>query len=100
MAYQKQLMKVNWFSSSVGSSTQGYGLSHSGGEMRPNTNMLNATITYAMPSHSQTSPENGDMNENSFGGSFIGLRNKIAMPVGRKETEEKIKKKYKTKNKK
>ncbi|KAI9577336.1 hypothetical protein GQX74_013045 [Glossina fuscipes] len=65
---------------SVGSSMHGYGLSHSAGEMRPNMNILSETLTQDIPSHNHTSPENGDMNENNFGGSFIGLRNNIAIP--------------------
>lgn len=59
---------------------QGYGLSHSGGDIRPNINMLKETATYAIPNDIHTSPENGDIKEKSFGGSFMGLRNKIAMP--------------------
>lgn len=33
-----------------------------------------------MPSDNQTSDENGDINENVCGGSFVGFWNKIAMP--------------------
>lgn len=51
----------------------GYGLSHSDGAKRPNTNKQHDTTKYATPRNSQTYDENGDMNENVDGGSFPGF---------------------------
>lgn len=73
--------KLNWFSSCVGSSMQGYGLSHSAGEIRPRTKRHKETVKYAPPNEIHTSFENGDMNENVEGGCFDGFRYKIEMPA-------------------
>ena len=51
----------------------GYGLSHSDGDRRPNRYKKQDTLTYAPPTYNQTSVENGDMNENVDGGSFVGF---------------------------
>ena len=45
MVNQKLLARLNWFSTSSGSSTHGYGLSHSYGEKRASTHSTRETIT-------------------------------------------------------
>jgi hypothetical protein len=45
MVNQKLFAKLNWFSSSSGSSMQGYGLSHSKGEKRASIQMSRETKT-------------------------------------------------------
>lgn len=77
---QKQLHIRNWLISTVGSSMQGNGLSHSPGEMRPRTNKQKETPRYAAPMHSQTPLENGDMKESNEGASLVGLRYRMEIP--------------------
>lgn len=59
----------------------GYGLSHSDGDILPNMNKHSDTPRYAPPKYIHTSVENGDMNENVDGGSLVGFRNNIEIPV-------------------
>lgn len=58
----------------------GYGLSHSAGDKRPIINKESETKNKAVPRYIQTSLENGDMKENSCGGSFLGFSKRIEIP--------------------
>lgn len=58
----------------------GYGLSHSDGDNRPRKNKQSDTVKYATPRDIHTDFENGDMNENVDGGSFVGFKYKSEIP--------------------
>lgn len=53
---------------------QGYGLSHSPGEILPRMKRLTETPRIPIPRYIHTSLENGDMKEKSDGGCFVGFR--------------------------
>lgn len=52
----------------------GYGFSHWDGDILPKKKKQIDTNTYAPAKYSQTSFENGDINENVDGSSFCGFR--------------------------
>lgn len=58
----------------------GYGLSHSDGEILPNTKRHKETPKYAPPKYIQTSVENGDIKEKVDGGTLVGFLNNIEIP--------------------